>query len=88
MQPRLTFSRLAELLEQRFNCTKIRLLPPEALTDPAGVPTPAVFAFVRIVGDVQREAIVHVYDESWPVMDDMLRYVCDRLQIDIADLGV
>ncbi|OFV90136.1 MAG: hypothetical protein A3G76_12555 [Acidobacteria bacterium RIFCSPLOWO2_12_FULL_65_11] len=87
MQPRLTFARLAELLQLRFGCTRITLLPPGAITEADGAPTPALYAFVRTVEGVQREAVVHVFDESWPVMDDMLRYICDRLQIAVDDLG-
>ena len=87
MQPRLTFAGLAELLQQRFGCARITLLPSGALTEADGAPTPALFAFVRSVEGVQREVVVHVFDECWPVMDDMLRYICDRLQIAVDDLG-
>ena len=84
----LTFGRLCEILETRLACTKIRLMPAGEMTDTDGTPTPAVYAFTRVVDDVQYEVIVHVYEEFLPVMDDMLRYIADRLHIaDRSDLG-
>ncbi len=88
VQRLLTFGRLCHILENRLQCTKLRLIPPGELHDTDGTPTPAVYAFVRIVEGVQFEVILDVYDENQPVMEDTLRYVRDRLKItDEADLS-
>lgn len=82
MQRLLTFRQLAARLQSRYQCTRLRLIPAGALVDTDGTPTPAVYAFTRITAARRAvDVVIHVYDEDWPVMDDVLRYVLDRLEI-------
>jgi len=88
VQRLLTFRQLAERLQDRYQCTRQRLLPAGALVDTDGTPTPAVYAFTRIsASGRQVDVVVYVYDEEAPVMDDLLRYVVDRLEI-VDDAGL
>jgi hypothetical protein len=58
------------------------LIPAGDLVDTDGTPTPAVYAFTRVTAAGRPvDVVVSVYDEDWPVMDDMLRHVLDRLEI-------
>jgi hypothetical protein len=87
VQSLLTFGRLSQILQSRYGCDRMMLSPVGDMEDSDGTPTPALYAFVRVVNGQQVEAIVHVYEETLPVMDDMLRHVCDRLLTDEADFS-
>lgn len=54
--------------------------------DDEETPAPALYAFVRTVGDLELDAQIYIYAEALPVPAAMVGSICRNLHIDFTDL--
>jgi hypothetical protein len=52
------------------------------MADVDGAGTPALYSFVRGEDEDRKWAVLHVWDESWPIPVHIIRSVCAALDID------
>jgi hypothetical protein len=80
---RLTFPAFRRVLEH-CQCRCTCLAEYGALSDVDGAGSPALYAFERGEGDVMKWAVLHVWDDTWPVPVNDIRSVCAALDIDLS----
>jgi hypothetical protein len=80
---RLTFPEFRRVLEN-CGCQCTRLAEYEAMADVDGAATPALYSFVRGDGEDMKWAVLHVWDDSWPISPNEVRSVCAALDIDVS----
>lgn len=76
---RLTFPEFRAVLE-RWQCRCTCLATFGEMHDVDGVHTPALYVFERD----QHQAILHIWDDTWPVPMNDIRSVCAALGLDLS----
>jgi hypothetical protein len=80
---RPTFPEFRRKLE-RCDCRFVVLAEYGELHDVDGAKSPALYAIERGEGADKREAILHIWDDTWPVPLNDIRSVCAVLEIDLG----
>jgi hypothetical protein len=78
---RLTFPELRRVLAT-CGCTCTQIAAYAAMADVDGADTPALYSFERGEGEDLKWAVLHVWDESWPIPVPTLRSICAALELD------
>jgi hypothetical protein len=81
---RLTFPEFRRILE-RCDCRFLVQAEYGTLFDTDGTPSPALYFIQRgEEGPSMREAMMHVWDETWIVPLNDIRAVCSQLDLDLS----
>ena len=54
------------------------------MVDADGAHTPALYLFERDDGPAQKQALIHIWDDTWPVPLNDVRSVCAALGLDLS----
>lgn len=80
---RLTFPEFRRVLEQ-CKCRCTRLAEYGDMSDVDGAATPALYMFERGDDVGRKEALIHIWDDAWPVPLNDIRSVCAALGLDLS----